>query len=298
MSLDIAVLHEQIIEAAVIAVNGTAEKTAERAKDYAPVRKVFAGGRQTVRFKTASEIEGDRALRAKLGLGPEKLASKEAARALIRSGANPKGGKRFAQYTLPGGEPGGIEEYRFASTVELGRHDGRAPRLGENRANAVGKVGPRKRSLVGTSNLRTVGVISGVKGRHTGLDLSQLSHEGAEARLTARGRYELRSGRALSAIAFVKGIGTVGTHKDDTATLGGSLRESIRVIRASAEQFPVISASVVAGGGRVTYAKYQELGTRHNPAHPFLRPALAVAEDELPGDLERALRRTLGGSRR
>lgn len=300
-----------------MALNGRAEATAEIARDKAPRRKVFSGGRQTVRFKTAAEVEGDRELRARLGLGPEKVATREGVAQLIRAGLDPFGRKGFPNAKLPGGEPFGREEFGYATTIEhAGRtHTGgptkwRSESYNQRTGKLTSSTGPRKTDYSGRThtdrprNLRNklnageAGSLRAVgRSGKTGMDYRKLKYAAAESFLNARGRYELKSGRALSSIARVGG-GTVGIHEDDTARLGGSLIESIHVVPASADQYPVISASVVAGGGRVTYAKFQELGTRHNPAHPFLRPALAVAQDKLPGDLERALKRVLGGSRR
>ena len=291
-------VRQQIIDAAVTAVNAEAENTAEIARDKAPVRKVFKGGRQTVRFKTAQEIERDRDLRAQLGLGPEILATPERIAALRAAGRNPKRGIRGpGNRGLPTGR-GTLEEYRLATTVEhpgrrrrdpLGVKPGAGPismALYRNRRDHPRNLANRPNKLIEPRRLST-----GERALHD---------VGAQAQLTSRGRYELRTERAASQAlrpvaadinARTGEVVRIHYGRTGIARLGGGLRDSIRVERASAGQFPVIKASVVAGGGEITYAKFQELGTRHNPAHPFLRPALAVAKGRLPDAVRRSLRR-------
>ena len=53
----------------------------------------------------------------------------------------------------------------------------------------------------------------------------------------------------------------------------GDLRDSIRVETVTTNDVPEIR--VVAGGGKVDYQWYVELGTEHSRPRPFLRPALA-----------------------
>lgn len=117
---------------------------------------------------------------------------------------------------------------------------------------------------------RTMGLAAGpvstqrspAAGVHSIMSLRQLSSSGglqnAGPALTARGRYELKAGRAN----FKSAGGT---------TLGGRLRGEIH------------SVPVEGGGTKWTakvvsptrYAKYVEFGTRHARAQPYLRPALA-----------------------
>ena len=71
--------------------------------------------------------------------------------------------------------------------------------------------------------------------------------------------------------------------------VGGRLRGSIQAGR------PVTSGTdaevwVTAGGQEAPYAKYQEFGTRHNAAHPFLRPALAETRSEVVSRIAAAVR--------
>lgn len=66
----------------------------------------------------------------------------------------------------------------------------------------------------------------------------------------------------------------------------GTLRRSIHTVMAANGQ----SATV---GPSVEYAKFQEFGTRHHAARPFMRPA---AEAVLP-QFAAAVKRALGGLR-
>ena len=82
------------------------------------------------------------------------------------------------------------------------------------------------------------------------------------------------------------------------AYVGGRLRNSIRAIRPSMSG-GVATAWVVAGGEEAPYAKYQEFGTAHNAAHPFLRPALAESRADIVSRIAAAIRdasRTGGSS--
>jgi HK97 gp10 family phage protein len=90
-----------------------------------------------------------------------------------------------------------------------------------------------------------------------------------EALLTRRGRYEVRSGRADTAAGDV----------------GGTLRDEITATPARIEG-SLIEATVISP---TAYAKYQEFGTRHNPAHPFLRPALEESRTQIVESLSKAV---------
>lgn len=104
-----------------------------------------------------------------------------------------------------------------------------------------------------------------------------------ERDLSVRGQSELRTGRAV-----FKG------------KLGGALRASVKYEVAHEADQPQFKASVRAGGMvhdghghsvHVDYAKYVEFGTRHAPAQPFLRPALAEARTYFRSELIASLKR-------
>ncbi len=92
--------------------------------------------------------------------------------------------------------------------------------------------------------------------------------------LTARGRWELKTGRA----AFRSPGGR--------STLGGRLRGEIHV-RPPKGGGPVWVAKVVSP---TPYAKYVEFGTRHSRAQPYLRPALAQVRESFRSRMRAAAR--------
>jgi hypothetical protein len=62
---------ETIFDAAVEALSAGAQLVEKRAKELAPVRNLFTDTKYSIRYKRASEVEHDRALRTMLGLGPD-----------------------------------------------------------------------------------------------------------------------------------------------------------------------------------------------------------------------------------
>ena len=78
--------------------------------------------------------------------------------------------------------------------------------------------------------------------------------------LSARGRYEVKSQRAA--------------HQGQ---IGGKLRDEIYVGEVQVDGHHV-HVDVVSP---TSYAKQQEMGNRHNPAHPYMRPALYESKDEV-----------------
>jgi HK97 gp10 family phage protein len=112
---------------------------------------------------------------------------------------------------------------------------------------------------------------------HSTMSLRQLARPGQLANagptLTARGRYELKAGRAN-----FKSAGG--------ATLGGRLRGEIHVVPAEGGGTRW-TARVVSPTG---YAKYVEFGTRHARAQPYLRPALAQVRESFRERMAAAVR--------
>lgn len=78
--------------------------------------------------------------------------------------------------------------------------------------------------------------------------------------LSARGKYEVRSERAA--------------HKGE---IGGKLRDEIRVGQVTVEGHTVH----VDVESPTDYAIQQEMGNRHNPSHPYLRPGMYESTDEI-----------------
>ena len=211
--IDFSPLEDALLTELVAAVEAGTVDIAELARQRAPVRRVFHGGKRFIRFKSVSEVESDRMLRASLGLGPERAA--------------------------PEGLSGAARRSRFARTVE-------AYTPGAN-------VYPGFRKL--------------------GRPRSTLAFRPAEARLTRRGRYELRHQRA-----HYRGY------------LGGRLRGEIHATPALVRG-NMVTSSVISP---TPYAKYQEMGTRHNPAHPYLRPAVAESRTRVVAGIRTA---ALAGTR-
>lgn len=202
-----AAIEQAGIRAAAGSLARAGVLVAGRAKDLAPVRRVFVDQSPRIELKSISSIESDRELRRRIGLGPER------------------------SHVMP------------ATTVTKA-----APQF-MHRRGVVQKAGQPNR----------------------------LRLPSAQARLDRRGRYELRSGRSI--------------HGGD---LGGKLRDEIFSTEARIDG----SVIVVRVMSPTAYAKFQEFGTRHNAAHPYLRPALhnSVAEIKamVGSDVARAAREAVG----
>lgn len=107
--------------------------------------------------------------------------------------------------------------------------------------------------------------------------------EAVTARMTARGRYEVRSGRAVHIYATGKGVKRV--------QVGGALKASIGVgsVRETADGVEVLVKA------SIRYAKYVEFPTIHNRAQPFLLPALKDEQRTLAKDVADSIRASLRG---
>lgn len=189
--IDWAAFESAVNEAVVGAIDESLEEIVGLARQKAPVRKVFAGGRRGFRTKSMAEAEQDR--RTLMRLGPQFAAPPRSTLRHPRS--------RFMQAVVTG-----------------------------NPNNTPFSARERKLTAAGHLKLRSM-----------------------ESRLSRRGRSELASLRA----AF-------------GGSLGGRLQAEIYSTGATIDGSR-IGGSVISP---TPYAKYQEFGTRHNPAHPYLRPAL------------------------
>lgn len=103
------------------------------------------------------------------------------------------------------------------------------------------------------------------------------------ARLTSRGRYEARSGRAIH--EEVLASGAIRLH------IGGALKASIES-EGVVQSENGLTVKVTAG---VPYAKFVEFPTTHNAAQPFLLPALHGARGKLKSVLAAEIRKAFGG---
>lgn len=101
--------------------------------------------------------------------------------------------------------------------------------------------------------------------------------------LTARGRYEVRSGRAIH--QEVLASGAVRVH------IGGRLKASIGS-EGAVQTGNGTTVRVTAG---VRYAKFVEFPTTHNASQPFLLPALHDNRSRLKSVLAREIKSRLGG---
>lgn len=107
--------------------------------------------------------------------------------------------------------------------------------------------------------------------------------ESLNPRLTSRGRYEVRSGRAIHREVTESGHVRV--------QVGGRLKASIG--NEGAREVP--DGTVAKVSARVRYAKFVEFPTTHNAAQPFLLPALQGNRGRLKETLRAELRKKLGG---
>lgn len=165
---------------------------------------------------------------------------------------------------------GGTRRVRFKTMAEvradreirrrlgLGREYVAAPRTRLRSRRGMGKA---KISTIDTANANVpVFRVRGTEG---------LASPVATMRLSRRGRYEVSSGRA-----------------DHGGFVGGRLRDEITAVGASGEgsHFEALVISPTP------YAKYQEFGTQHNAAHPYLRPALRESRPEVVAVMRQAIR--------
>lgn len=183
---------------------------------------------------------------------------------------------------------------RLANAYYNAREPGgfRHRRAVANYRNYAQAVIPRRGSANSLANSRRLRILGhhqggsfrsaypGLTRTRRGFDTSNTS---LHPLLTARGRYEIRSGRAI--------------HREVTASgatriqVGGALKASIES-EGVVETATGMSARVTAA---IRYAKYQEFGTVHNPAQPFMLPALHDSRARFRAALKDQLRRALGG---
>jgi HK97 gp10 family phage protein len=142
-------------------------------------------------------------------------------------------------------------------------------------------------------NAREVNV--GSEGRILGM-----SDERVSGALSGRGRYELRSGRAIVSTAGGRDEhGRISGGIDRQAsnagmvTLGGRLKKEIRIT-------PLMHRGNITFRrveSPTRYAKYVEFGTRYAAAQPYLRPALAAQYSKFVDNLRSNLNKASSGLR-
>lgn len=291
---DGAAFKRQVIAGVVAAVNASATKALESAIEDAPVRDVFKHGsayrRKGLRTRrlTSEEAVSENAIRKRLKYinkdgdlvtmapaiagvtrtrgrgfgGPKPLVRPKSGRnAYLRRAATRKGNPNaFDPFVL---DTGGVLEDKDRLTSTRGRES-------DKRLRFEGVRGGR----IVVSNNKGQNVLAAfpdaLKSRKDGG--SGYEH----SPLHARGRFELRTGRSLF-------------KRRDTGetTLGGRLRGEIEMIPAVPSD-KRIKAKVVSP---TYYAKYQEFGTRHNRATPYMRPAILKQVTTFRRDVVKSINR-------
>lgn len=259
-------VHKVVIRAGRMALGSAIQR--------APVRKVFSGGRQrSPRFYTLKEakMELPSFLRTEPRHPSGELMSAQG-RTVIRGG-------RMVHQT-------GALEQLLATPIRSDR----------NKANNWQKTGQRSHKSPDRPAPREVSHDVNTGQLH-------LTDRSQEYGLTARGKWELKNGRAISV-----GLGARSAHRHQSqqhteqvkraldlpaaiGELGGTLRRSIEMHDRTTARGPKVS--IVAGGDDAPYARFVEFGTRHAAAQPFLRPALKHVE----GPYKTLMREAFPGSR-
>ena len=103
-------------------------------------------------------------------------------------------------------------------------------------------------------------------------------------KLTARGRYEVRTGRSVH-----RELSSSGTAA--RVQIGGALKASI----GAGPVHETATGMEVEVEAAIRYAKYVEFPTIRTAAQPFLLPALAQERQRLPQTIADAIRKNLGG---
>lgn len=287
LSFDAEMVYASIIRRVHRVVKRAGRMAYASARERAPVRKIFKGGRRTKpRFYTLSEA------RTELP-------------AFLRSmGQDPSGRARQGQMT----KAQALRQLR-ATPISTSRNRANSwQRTGQKPHRTIAArddLGNPRKDEHGNSLFAAMRDIEYQGGRDRLFDRS------AEKQLTSQGRYELKVGRAISF-----GTGAKARHKfkseaeleawrrsfetrdaqgrvisapGSEGQLGGNLRRSIDLAERSTGDKPKVS--IVAGGEDAPYARFVEFGTRHAAAQPFLRPALkhvegpykAMMREEFPG---------------
>jgi HK97 gp10 family phage protein len=267
--VDTAVIANRIEKSIAEAVNEVAEHAHDRALRDVPSRKIFRYGRaprtgdrqqarQETRTLSVAEAASEAAIRRRLGL-PSAFPTDS-------SGRRTRGSSPQVQTALfPG-------NYRT-----------------RDRANNYRSMDRRQFATIKGENRLVILEEREFRGKARGEKVSRtyrvpVPNAEAESDLDARGRYELKKGRAIA------------ERKGEGQTLGGALRRTVEDgLTPATPGGKLIKATIEAGSGEVDYAKYVEFGTRRSRAQPFLRPALAQAREELRDAVVDALVQGLGG---
>ena len=272
----------------------------DRARKYAPVRAIFARtrrGRAIPGLRTAGGSSAQ-VMRAYQMLGFNKidyrrfrLAQAPNKRFVIPKGSVPAAQKpKLDKYGNP---QGSLEAFHLNQRIQDDIPHGQ--RYGHS--NSLYPIAPGDMlgehvtgdfRQVRNGKLVPVAYASRVRGGQVKIHVPEVTTDRhgravvptayAERLLTSRGRYEVESGRAN----FKSGRG-------EEERVGGRLRGSIVIVKPAPTERGVMGY-VQAGGAEAYYARFQEFGTRHNRAQPFLRPALYESRKVLVQRVSGALR--------
>lgn len=103
--------------------------------------------------------------------------------------------------------------------------------------------------------------------------MASYGYQTLTSRLSSRGAYEVRTKRAMYSVNGQNQIG---------GRLRGEIHTTTPMVSGYRSEVWVISPT--------RYAKYQEFGTRHNAAHPFMRPAAAESRRSVVGRISTAVK--------
>lgn len=264
MEINWSEIEQRLIDAADTGMMATGKQMQARAKALAPVRKVFQGQRNITKAPAAQKMRWRSTTSGRFAT-LDKAGDDDLAMIPRRGSAfSPETRIRNRYLRDVNMQERTVVEFRGGMHRQIS-HDVpgsefRMKRINDKmRPSYEGFPEKYRRENEGRSTPRQFG----------------LENPGSKV-LNVRGRYEMRSGRAFYRNA------------DGSTTMGGRLRGSIALGEVE-ETRHGLSLRLEAGGEEAYYAIYQELGTRHHPAHPFLRPALDEASKYYKSYLRRSI---------
>lgn len=264
-----------IVQRAVHGLNKTLDTTHKKAVKYAPVRAIFRRTGRSTQFPSINIRAGTspagvmRAYRRHPIATAAQYEQWKASRPPVRRIDVPAARLHFKVERDKFGIPTNMKP---EIAKELERIEGTSLRQGPlygHSNSMVPVIRTKDETIAGDfrqwdrGKLRRVAQVTQRKGGKPFPQGSDL-----EGLITSAGRYEIRTGRAV--------VARIGA-KDGVSRVGGALRHSIVKVSANPNvrnRRGKVYGYVRAGGPGVEYAKYQEHGSRHNRAQPFLRPAL------------------------
>lgn len=254
--LNTKAIREHFVRQSKAAADEAAQRGLERIRKHAPVRKLFRGS--TYR----EQAQGFRVPRQFRFRHPEQT-GRIVARLQLEEAKSERS-------QIIGHANSEVPVFRFKT------RQGNVLVSGDFRRFENGELVPAKPSIVRQRGQRFIDVPTAQKVTAAGL-----RGPTGQRLLTARGRFEVRSGRA----AF-KAPG-------EPARLGGRLKGELRVIPAvyvGGEVWAYVESPTVDPETGYPYPAAQEFGSRHNRAHPFMRPGLHETRSDLVNAVKRHVR--------